>query len=59
MQQVSVQLVPRGYWYYVTGTVPDGTSPAWVDEAIITKYDIQEDPSGRRSAELKMKAEPT
>lgn len=53
VQQIAVQLVPRGYWYYVTGVIPEGRDPQHVDRSIIERYDIQEDPSGRRSAELK------
>jgi hypothetical protein len=48
-----VQLVPRGYWYYVTGVIPENRDPQHVDQAIIERYDIREDPSGRRSADLK------
>lgn len=53
VQQISVQLVPRGYWYYVTGTVPAKQEPRQVDRTIIERYGIFEDASGRRRAELK------
>ena len=53
VQQIAVQLVTRGYWYYVTGSITEDNDPEHVDRSIIERYEIQEDPSGRRSAELK------
>lgn len=53
VQQLAVQLVPRGYWYFVSGTIPADRDPEHVDRTIIERYQLFEDPSGRRAAELK------
>lgn len=38
VQQVAVNLVPHGYWWYVTGTIPPGKDPAVVDRKLSEKY---------------------
>ena len=32
--------LPHGYWFYVTGRVPDGKDPRQVDAKLIDKYEI-------------------
>ena len=40
VQQVAVQYVSRGYWFYVSGIVPEGKDPLTVAEKLIAKYSI-------------------
>ena len=40
VQQVAVQYLRHGYWYYVAGNVPNGKDPAAVDAKLIKKYGI-------------------
>ena len=38
MQLVACNLVPHGYWFYVTGHVPDGKDPSHIDAKLMAKY---------------------
>ena len=40
VQQLAVAYVANGYWFYVTGRVPDHKDPATVDAKIIQRYGI-------------------
>ena len=40
VQQVAVQYVARGYWFYVSGIVPEAKDPKAVAEKLIAKYGI-------------------
>ena len=40
VQQVAVHCVARGYWFYVSGIVPEGKDPRAVAEKLIAKYGI-------------------
>ena len=40
LQQLAVAYVANGYWFYVTGRVPDRKDPATVDEKLIRQYRI-------------------
>lgn len=40
VQQLAVALVGRGYFFYVTGFVPEGKDPAAVDRKLVEKYGI-------------------
>ncbi len=40
VQQVAVQYVARGYYFYVSGIVPEGKDPRAVAEKLIGKYGI-------------------
>lgn len=40
VQQVAVSYLRHGYWYYVTGQIPENKDPAIVDRKLLTKYDI-------------------
>jgi len=40
VQQVAVQYLRHGYWFYVAGTVPIGKDPRSVDRKLIAKYGI-------------------
>ena len=40
VQQLAVNYVARGYYFYVTGTIPDGKDPTKTDQKIIAQYGI-------------------
>ena len=40
VQQLAVAYVANGYWFYVTGRVPDHKGPASIDRKIIARYGI-------------------
>ncbi|MFO0809050.1 MAG: hypothetical protein U0746_10535 [Gemmataceae bacterium] len=40
VQQLSVAYVTHGYWWYVTGDVPERKDPAAVDRTLVEKYAI-------------------
>lgn len=40
VQQVAVQYLRHGYWFYVAGAVPKGKDPGVVDRKLIAKYGI-------------------
>jgi hypothetical protein len=40
VQQVAVQYLRHGYWFYVAGQIPEGKDPTVVDAKLIKKYHI-------------------
>jgi hypothetical protein len=40
VQQLASNYLPHGYWFYVTGVVPEGKDPRSVDRKLIEKYGI-------------------
>ena len=40
VQQLAVSYIGHGYWFYVTGRVPDGKDPRAVDAKLIERYGI-------------------
>lgn len=40
VQQLAVNYIGHGYWFYVTGRVPDGKDPREVDRRLTEKYDL-------------------
>jgi hypothetical protein len=40
VQQIACSYLRHGYWFYVTGTVPEGKDPAVVDAKLLDKYGI-------------------
>jgi hypothetical protein len=40
VQQLAVNYVARGYYFYVTGTIPEGKDPAKTDRKIMEQYGI-------------------
>jgi hypothetical protein len=40
VQQLAVAYISRGYWFYVTGRMPDHKEPSSVDRKLIERYDI-------------------
>lgn len=41
LQQLAVAYLGHGYWFYVTGRVPEGKDPAVVDEKLLEKYQVR------------------
>lgn len=40
LQQLTVSYISRGYWFYVTGCVPEGKDPELVDAKLIERYGV-------------------
>ena len=40
VQLLACNYLPHGYWFYVTGRVPEGKDPRKVDAKLIAKYEI-------------------
>jgi hypothetical protein len=40
VQQLAVAYLGHGYWFYVTGHVPEGKDPAAVDQKLLAKYEV-------------------
>ena len=40
VQQLAVAYVQHGYWFYVTGQVPERKCPLAVDAKLLDRYDI-------------------
>ncbi len=40
VQQLAVAYITHGYWFYVTGTIPEGKDPDAVDTKLIERYGI-------------------
>src|SRR5262245_16793792 len=40
VQQRAVSYLGNGYWFYVTGEIPEGKDPAKVDEKLLARYRI-------------------
>lgn len=40
VQQFAVAYLAHGYWFYVTGRVPEGKDPADIDRKLIARYEI-------------------
>lgn len=40
VQQLASNILPHGYWFYVTGHVPEGKNPKAVDRKLMEKYGI-------------------
>ena len=52
IQQLAVGLVSRGYWFYVTGWVPEPKDPRAVDEKFTKLYDLGLTKSSRMRRKL-------
>ena len=40
VQQLAVSYLKNGYWFYVTGFVPEGKNSETVDRKLIDRYEI-------------------
>jgi len=38
VQQLATNILPHGYWFYVTGVVPWHKNPVQVDQKLLWKY---------------------
>src|SRR5262245_59261961 len=52
VQQLAVSYVANGYWFYVTGVIPEGKDPRHIDDKLVSKYgiDISKFARARRKA---------
>ena len=41
VQMLASNYLPHGYWFYVTGRIPEGKSANLIDEKILAKYGIE------------------
>jgi hypothetical protein len=41
IQQLAVSYIGHGYWFYVTGRIPEGKDPAAVDRKLVQKYGLE------------------
>src|SRR5262245_21679936 len=41
VQQLASNILPHGYWFYVTGRVPEGKDCDAVDRKLVEKYGVQ------------------
>ena len=48
LQRVATHLLPKGYYFFVQGTVPDGKDPAALDAKLLAKYDVVKTEGDRR-----------
>ena len=47
VQLVACNLLPHGYWFYVTGSIPAGKDPRSIDAKLIEKYGLAISPQTR------------
>ncbi len=38
VQLLACNLLPHGYWFYVTGQIPEGKDPRQIDTKLVEKY---------------------
>lgn len=48
LQRVATHLLPKGYYFFVQGVVPDGKDPAALDAKFLAKYDVVKSEGARR-----------
>jgi hypothetical protein len=41
VQMLASNYLPHGYWFYVTGRIPDGKSAESIDQKILAKYGLE------------------
>lgn len=47
IQQLAVSYVAHGYWFYVTGRIPEGKDPHIIDDRLVEKYNLNISRSAR------------
>ncbi len=52
VQQLAVQYVAHGYWFYVTGCIPEQKDPQAVDLKLIKRYGVSLSPAQRSRRKL-------
>ena len=48
LQRVATHLLPKGYFFFVQGTLPDGKNPRALDAKLLAKYDVVKSEGARR-----------
>jgi hypothetical protein len=48
LQRVATHLLPKGYFFFVQGTLPEGKNPAALDAKLLAKYDVAKSEWARR-----------
>jgi len=48
LQRIATHLLPKGYFFFVQGQVPEGKDPAVLDAKLLAKYDVVKTEGGRR-----------
>jgi hypothetical protein len=48
LQRVATHLLPKGYYFFVQGTLPAGKDPAALDTKLLSKYDVAKSEGARR-----------
>jgi hypothetical protein len=48
LQRVATHLLPKGYYFFVQGTLPEGKDPAALDAKLLAKYDVAKSEGARR-----------
>lgn len=48
LQRVATHLLPKGYFFFVQGTLPDGKNPFALDAKLLAKYDVAKSEGARR-----------
>ncbi|MEX2171068.1 MAG: hypothetical protein WD851_17245 [Pirellulales bacterium] len=48
LQRVATHLLPKGYYFFVQGTLPEGKDPAALDAKLLSKYDVEKTEGARR-----------
>ncbi len=48
LQRVATHLLPKGYYFFVQGIVPEGKEPSALDEKLLAKYEVVKTEGARR-----------
>ncbi len=48
LQRVATHLLPKGYYFFVQGLVPEGKDPAALDAKLLAKYEVVKTEGARR-----------
>ena len=48
LQRIATHLLPKGYFFFVQGTLPDGKNPSALDAKLLAKYDVAKSEGARR-----------
>jgi len=48
LQRVATHLLPKGYFFFVQGTLPEGKDPRTLDAKLLAKYDVAKSEGARR-----------
>lgn len=48
LQRVATHLLPKGYYFFVQGILPEGKDPSALDAKLLTKYDVAKSEGARR-----------